>query len=179
MKPIQRFQNTSDEKAYVVHYHEYDAQLPSVFEKVETLIRGAIGEIPVEHVGSSSIPWVGGRNVLDIAIPVAEENQLTVKEALCNLGFEDAPFPHYLPLLVGQVDYKSKTYQILLYIVGPESSVLADWIEFRDYMREHAEDAKAYDATKREAIVHGKVMGDEYQEAKTPFINSITKKFRS
>jgi GrpB-like predicted nucleotidyltransferase (UPF0157 family) len=178
MKPIQSLQNAADDTPYVVQYNVYDSHLPDVFKTVKSLIQSAIGEIAVEHVGSSSIPGVGGRNVLDIAMPVAEENQPMVKRALCELGFEDSSFPHYLPLLVGQITYESKSYQILLYVVAPESDVLADWIEFRDYMRGHAEEARAYDATKREAIANGKVMGDDYQAAKTPFINTIAEKLR-
>lgn len=178
MKPIQNIQNVSDDTPYVVHYQAYDAQLPDVFKNIKSLIQSAISEIAVEHVGSSSIPGVGGRNVLDIALPVAEENQPTVKQALYDLGFEDSPFPHYLPLLVGQIAHGGKNYQILLYVVAPSSGVLSDWIEFRDYMRDHAEEARAYDATKREAIANGKVMGDDYQEAKTPFIDTITEKLR-
>lgn len=178
MKPIQNFHSAADDTPYVVHYHAYDAQLPFVFEDVKLLIESAIGATPVEHVGSSSIPGVGGRNVLDIAVAVAEHSQPTVKNALYDLGFEDSPFPHYLPLLVGQFAHEGRNYQILLYVVAPESDVLAGWIEFRDYLRQHAHEAQAYDATKREAVANGKVMGDDYQEAKTPFINTVTRKLR-
>ena len=177
MKPIQSLQSATDNTPYVVQYHEYDPQLPFVFESVRRLIQSATGE-SVEHVGSSSIPEVGGRNVLDIALPVMEDNQSKAKEALYNLGFEDSPFPHYLPLLVGQIAYESKNYQILLYVAAPKSSVLRDWIEFRDYMRSHPEEAQSYDAAKREAIASGQVAGDDYQEAKTPFINTIAEKLR-
>lgn len=177
MKPIQSLQNATDDAPYVVQYHEYDPQLPFVFESVTRLIQSATG-VAAEHVGSSSIPGVGGRNVLDVALPVVEDNQSQVKKALYNLGFEDAPFQHYLPLLVGQIAHENKNYQILLYVVAPESNVLKDWIEFRDYMRGHSEEAQAYDATKREVIAKGKVIGDEYQQAKTPFIKTITEKLR-
>lgn len=178
MKPIQSLQHEPDEAPYAVHYQVYDPQLPAVFEAVKSLIWSAIGEVPVEHIGSSSIPGVGGRNVVDIAMPVAEENQPVVKQALYDLGFENSPFPHYLPLLVGQIFYEGKNYQILLYVVAPGSRVLADWMKFRDYMRRHPEEAQAYDATKREAIAQGKLLGDDYQAAKTPFINTITQKLQ-
>lgn len=177
MKPIQNFQSATDDTPYVVQYHEYNSQLPLVFASVQELIQSATGR-SAEHVGSSSIPGVGRRNVLDIALPIAENEQPQAKQALYDLGFEDSPFPHYLPLLVGQIAYESRSYQILLYVVAPESDVLKDWIAFRDYMRGQPEEAQAYDATKREAIAKGKVIGDDYQEAKTPFITAIAKKIR-
>lgn len=177
MKPIQNLQNATDGAPYVVQYHEYDPQLPFVFDSVKRLIH-SVTDASAEHIGSSSIPKVGGRNVLDIALPVGEDSQPKVKEALYNLGFEDSPFPHYLPLLVGQLTYENKNYQVLLYVVAPDSIVLKDWIEFRDYMRGHSEEAQAYDNTKREAIARGHVIGDDYQEAKTPFINTVVEKLR-
>ena len=176
MKPIQSMRSVADDTPYVVQYHMYDPQLPGVFEKIKLLIQSAAGPIQVEHIGSSSIPGVGGRNVLDIAIPAAEAKQLEIKRALYELGFEDSPFPHYLPLLVGEVAYESKTYQILLYVVMPKSSVFEAWLKFRDYMRGHPEEACAYDATKRDAIATGRVKGDDYQRAKDPFLSAISAK---
>jgi GrpB-like predicted nucleotidyltransferase (UPF0157 family) len=177
MKQIQSMKTATDDAPYVVQYHAYDPRLPSVFEKVKRLIQSTAGLLPVEHIGSSSIPGIGGRNVLDIAIPAAEPKQPEIRQALYELGFEDSPFPHYLPLLVGEVTYESKSYPILLYIVTPESSVFGEWLKFRGYMRGHPEEARAYDTTKREAIAMGRVKGDDYQQAKNPFLAAITAKF--
>jgi GrpB-like predicted nucleotidyltransferase (UPF0157 family) len=176
MKQIQSMKGAADDTPYVVQYNAYDHRLPGVFEKVRLLIQAAVGPIPVEHIGSSAIPGVGGRNVLDMAIPAAPAEQPEIRRALYELGFEDSPFPHYLPLLVGEVAFESKSYQILLYVVAPESSVFAAWLEFRDYMRDHPEEARTYDATKREAIAQGSVQGEDYQQAKNPFLAAISAK---
>jgi GrpB-like predicted nucleotidyltransferase (UPF0157 family) len=176
MKPIQTMKAATDDTPYIVQYHVYDPRLPGAFEKVKLLIQSAAGPIPIEHVGSSSMPGVGGRNVLDIAIPAAEPEQPAIRQALYELGFEDSPFPHHLPLLVGEVEYESTQYQILLYVVAPESHVFKGWLEFRDYMRIHPEEAAGYDATKREAIAKGRVKGDDYQQAKTPFLAAVSAK---
>ena len=128
MKPIQGMKTATDEAPYVVQYHAYDPRLPDVFEKIRGLIQAAAGPVSVEHIGSSSIPGVGGRNVLDIAVPAAEALHPEIRRALHELGFEDAPFPHYLPLLVGQITDEGTNYQMLVYIVSPESNILAGWL---------------------------------------------------
>jgi GrpB-like predicted nucleotidyltransferase (UPF0157 family) len=176
MKPIQGMKAAADNTPYVVQYHAYNPRLPSVFEKIKLLIQSAAGPIAVEHVGSSSIPGVGGRNVLDVAVPAALAKQPEIRRALHELGFEDSPFPHYLPLLVGEVAHEGASYQILLYVVAPDSGVLEGWLRFRDHMRAHPDDARAYDATKREAIAAGRVQGDDYQRAKNPFLAAIAAK---
>ena len=126
-------QSTTGNAPYIVQYQAYDPRLPAVFETVKQLIQAAASAVPVEHIGSSAIPGVGGRNVLDIAIPMAESAHPTVRDALLDLGFEEAPFPHYLPLLVGQIAHEEKIYPILLYLVEPDADVFAEWIRFRDY----------------------------------------------
>jgi GrpB-like predicted nucleotidyltransferase (UPF0157 family) len=168
----------TDDVPYVVEYHAYDPRLPEVFEKIKHLIQTASGAVRVEHIGSSSIPGVGGRNAVDIAVPVAEPQQPAIKRELYELGFEDAPFPHYLPLLVGQIVHETKCYPILLYVVSPESPVLADWLAFRDYMCAHPDDARAYCSAKQEAVAKSKAGGQNYQDAKNPFLASIQAKLR-
>lgn len=178
MKQIQSMKAATDDAPYVVEYHAYDPGLPEAFEKIKRLIRTAAGAVRVEHIGSSSIPGVGGRNALDIALPVAEPQQPAIRRDLYELGFADAPFPHYLPLLVGQIVHETKSYPILLYVVSPESPALADWLAFRDYMRAHPDDARAYCSAKQEAVAKSKAGGEDYQDAKNPFLASISAKLR-
>ncbi len=179
MKPIQSMKAAKESAPYAIEYHTYDPHLPDVFEQIKRLIQNAAGPVLVEHVGSSSIPGVGGRNVLDIAVPAAEAHHEDIRKAMYALGFEDSPFPHYLPLLVGQISHEGRNYQILLYVVSPKSPVLSDWLRFRDHMRVHPEDAQAYCVAKLEAVASGKEEGGDYQEAKNPFLARISAKLQS
>jgi GrpB-like predicted nucleotidyltransferase (UPF0157 family) len=178
MKPVHSMKTASGDAPYLVQYHPYDPRLPDVFAKVKDLVQAAAGPVSVEHVGSSSIPGLGGRNALDIAVPATKAQQTGVKSKLYEIGFEDSPFPHFLPLLVGEIIHEGTSYQILLYVVSPDSTVLADWLKFRDHMRTHPEDAQAYAAVKQEAIAKGKSEGDDYQEAKNPFLLDLSAKLK-
>lgn len=169
MKQIKQITTFSE----TVHYHPYEGNLPVVFEEIKNIIRTKLPHVHVEHVGSSSIPGVGGRNVIDMAIAAQEADQVVIKNQLCDLGFQDSPFEHYLPLLVGAFDFRGKEYAILLYVVQPDSDVYQGWIMFRDHMRVHPEDAQAYDQVKRQNIAAGLGEGGRYQEAKTPFLVSM------
>ena len=137
--------------SYTVEYHPYDSNLPAVFDKVKSLIQQVLPAVQVEHVGSSSIPGVGGRNVIDMVIPAENQDQASVKQQLLALGFEDSPF---------------------------DSDVYRGWTAFRDYMRTHPEDAQAYDTVKQQTIASGNVEVGRYQQAKTPFLVSMTEKIR-
>ncbi len=178
MQPVLKFREAEEDREYLVDYQPYDPALPEVFRQVKQLVQKAAGAVVVEHIGSSSIPGMGGRNVLDVAVPVDAEEIPCIRRKLCTLGFQESPFPHYLPLLVGRIDYHEKRYPILLYLLPSESGVYQDWIAFRDYMRTHPETARAYDEVKQRAVAEGETGGEDYQKAKTPFLESISKEIR-
>lgn len=186
MKPIQPMQVDQDKKQYVVQYHSYDPRYPAVFDRVSALIQAEAGPVRIEHVGSSAIPGVGGRKVLDIAIPAPESAHQKLREVLYRLGFADAPFPHHLPVQIGciedqeQRDVQStpQTYQLLVYIVSPSEPMLRIWLEYRDYLRAHPEAAEAYGQVKREVLAAGHRDGESYQQAKTPFIVELNARIR-
>lgn len=116
--------------------------------------------------------------MIDMVIPAETQDQPFVKQHLLALGFQDSPFQHFLPLLVGTVSDHGKEYTILLYVITSDSDIYRGWIMFRDYMRTHSEDAQAYDTVKKQTIAAGNVEVQRYQQAKTPFLVSIREKIR-
>jgi GrpB-like predicted nucleotidyltransferase (UPF0157 family) len=154
----------------VTSYQPYDPSLAEVFAEVRTLIRHTLPALHVEHVGSTSIPGVGGRNVIDIAVLAPEESHEAVRDELLGVGFQASPFPHYLPLLVATASAPGHDYPVLVYVVAPDSEVRVGWVAFRDHMRTHPHDARGYDRVKRQAIAAGHTTHEAYQVAKTPYI---------
>ena len=161
-----------------VKYNVYDVQLPYVFNKIKSAILEHIPSVMIEHVGSSSVPGIGGRNVVDMAIPVEEERHNEINSRLKRLGFQNSPFEHYLPLLVGSVIWQGNNYDILLYVIEPNNKIYKDWISFRDYMRNHPDDAKKYDELKHAIVIGGNNKNDAYQDAKAPFLQKMNDRIK-
>src|SRR5262249_33094824 len=159
-----------------VAYQPYNPELPAVFEAIKALIRSELPDIPVEHVGSTSIPGVGGRNVLDVVIAAAASQQPAIRQRLYALGFGDSSFRHFLPVLTGSLTAHGHDYPILLYVVEPDSEIYRGWLAFRDYLRAHPEAAQTYDGLKRQVAGHGAIDGQQYQQAKTPFLTALRAK---
>ena len=59
---------------------------------------------------------------------------------------------------------------------GIDSPELQRHLDFRDYLRAHAEDAKAYDRLKRELAVRCASNVEAYTDAKTDFIRDIERR---
>jgi GrpB-like predicted nucleotidyltransferase (UPF0157 family) len=54
----------------------YDLSWPKDYERVEALIRAALGDIALElaHVGSTSVPGLAAKRVIDIDLTVADNH---------------------------------------------------------------------------------------------------------
>lgn len=69
----------------------YDPAWPTDFERVAADLRRAVAAIPsaaVEHVGSTSVPGLAAKPILDIDVIVAEPEVPTAIAALAAIGYE-------------------------------------------------------------------------------------------
>jgi GrpB-like predicted nucleotidyltransferase (UPF0157 family) len=169
---ITRFRVRSD----ATEFHPYDADLPDVFDQIRRAISDKVSGLRIEHIGSSSIRGLGGRNVIDVAISVSGTQKVAVEGALMNLGFLHNPFSHYLEFFAATARLGDKEFSILVYPIESSSEIFKSWISFRDYMKTHPEDAQEYGRIKQMAAAAEKSNGDEYQQAKTPFLISMKEK---
>ncbi len=159
---------------------EYDTRWPLHFEEERKKILQSIGPfvLAVEHIGSTSIPNLAAKPLIDILIVVPK---LSVVEKgvrpLEALGYEykgefGIPGRHFFrkPLT------RPRKYHIHMVELGSEE----EWkhLAFRDYLRVHPEDAAQYAALKRGLANTFKADVDSYTEGKTPFIAGILQKIR-
>jgi GrpB-like predicted nucleotidyltransferase (UPF0157 family) len=68
---------------------DYNPEWPSWFQKIKFLIESRLDGIPhtIEHVGSTSIPSMTAKPVIDVDIVVEEQKFPVVKERLAKLGY--------------------------------------------------------------------------------------------
>ena len=159
-----------------VSFEEYDPNYPAAFARLAESIRTAMPQAAVEHVGSTSVPGLGGRPVLDVVIASAAAERESWAAALRALGFADAPFTWIKPMLTGAVDYAGRTYRVLIYLVAKDHEVFRGWVALRDHLRASPDEAHRYAAIKRKAIAEGRTAPWDYQQAKTPYLQDLARR---
>lgn len=152
----------------------HDAAWKDGFEaeshRIETAARDAV--IAVEHVGSTAIPSVYAKPILDIAILCKKDKLETLADALRSLGYEyrgrfDNENGHFYAVL----DKKNVRYvQVHIYTEAD-----ADWfskLNFRDILRKDTALAKEYNDYK---ISLAKNVSDksEYAAIKTKWVDKF------
>ena len=164
---------------------DYDPAWPELFEEERARLQSVIGQwtVAIEHVGSTSVPGLAGKPVIDIGVALEDlADALKCITPLLELGYQccgEFRIPGRIFFrrtttepIPGQItDGVGRTHQIHMYQRDHEQFV---WhIAFRDYMRAHPEDAAEYAALKRDvASRHGDDI-EKYIEGKHAFIRGI------
>jgi GrpB-like predicted nucleotidyltransferase (UPF0157 family) len=162
-------------KKYV--FKAYSETFPELFQTQKTLIASLVTEaLAIEHIGSTAIPNLGGKGIIDIAIAIDKKDTQIVSEKLQNLGFEFRA-PHSNPeRLFFRADLPDKMEGIRRYHIHLTYFESPDWkrfIAFRDHLRNHPKDAEEYAAIKKMAAETSQEDGEKYRKLKEPLFKKI------
>ena len=131
----------------------YDARWPAHFEAEAAMLRAAFGALAlrIEHVGSTAVPGLAAKAVIDIQVSVAS---LAAPERflppLAQLGYRHVPLDDFdlvYPYFVKPHDWPS-THHVHLCVQGEEQE--RRHLAFRDHLRHHPAVAADYVALKPE-----------------------------
>lgn len=157
---------------------DYDPLWPQMYEEERARISDAIGEylIDIQHVGSTSIPGLSAKPILDI-MPVIRSIALVPQcvEPLAALdhayfGENGIPGRHYFRK---PADITSQPQKVHLHVLEKGHDQWAMMLLFREYLRMHPESAQQYDTLKRELAAQYGSDRAGYTDAKEAFVKSI------
>ncbi len=162
-------------KKYV--FRKYDPRYKIYFKMEKARLVGILRGAVIEHVGSTAVPGLGGKGILDIAIAVPKKGLESAARALRERGYEFRAKASTLERLFFRRDYakgrKVRRVHIHLMLLG--SRDLKEHITFRDFLINHPDKASLYAEIKREAARVSRGDGDVYNAHKKRFIEEVTK----
>lgn len=157
---------------------DYNPEWPRLFNSEKELLIAFLSDwnICIEHIGSTSIPGLAAKPVIDIMIGVNDLSDVNTNfiKKLASLGYSYVP-EREQEMPERRYFRKSnpegvRTYQI--HVVQKKSEFWQRHLQFRDYLREHSGVAAEYEALKKElALQHTDTM--EYARAKSDFVKRI------
>jgi GrpB-like predicted nucleotidyltransferase (UPF0157 family) len=152
----------------------YDPEWPALFAELRARLRGALGDVAlrVDHIGSTSIPGLAAKPIIDVQISVADfEPAEAYRIPLESLGFV---FRANNPDLTKRY-FRDKPGERRTHIHVRRAGSWAEQFAllFRDYMRTHGEDAKRYADVKYQLAEQYGEDRVGYTNAKAPFLWEI------
>jgi len=137
-----------------------------------------IKDAKIEHIGSTAVPGLGGKGIIDIIISVNKKNIGKTKNKLKERGYEFKPEAGDKERLFFEKDYqyKGKTRRVHLHLTPHNSLVWREFIAVRDCLIENKRYAKEYAKIKKKAVKICKGKGKIYRKYKKDFLEKITTK---
>jgi GrpB-like predicted nucleotidyltransferase (UPF0157 family) len=153
---------------------DYDPDWPRIFSQLRNRIWPAVRDLAlaIEHVGSTSIPGMAAKPVIDIDVVVGSRVDLP----RLILRLETLGYQHRGNL--GIEDREAFTppddqHPQHVYACPQNSLALLNHIAVRDFLRTHPSEAQAYSSLKRELAERHFNERNRYGEGKTDFLLSI------
>ena len=157
----------------------YDPEWPERFQAEASRIREALTSLAlrIDHNGSTSIPGLGAKPIIDIQVSVYTLTPIEAYgEPLQTIGYQHVPHPDdsFCPFFHRPSEWPH-THHIHVVEAGGDEERRT--LAFRDYLRDHADEARQYEQLKRDLAADLRPSNAEarefYARAKTDFIERI------
>lgn len=166
---------------------EYDPAWPLIFQEMAAIYQRIVGTmvVDIQHVGSTSVPGLAAKPILDIDLILEDRSQLVeLIPALENLGYshrgdlgisERESFKALTP--AAPQDGSGRTWmRHHLYACVQGHQSVRNHLALRNYLRAHPEAVQEYGQLKQALARQHPYDIDAYIAGKTPFIIGLLRK---
>lgn len=152
---------------------EYDPRWPEMYQQVAENIRTVLGEraLRVEHCGSTSVPGLAAKPIIDILLEVAdssaEESYVPMLEAAgYTLRIREPEWNQHRM-------FKGPAIDINLHVYTAGCEEVERMLAFRDWLRANHDDRELYQRIKRELARKQWKYTQNYADAKSDVVAEI------
>ena len=153
---------------------EANAAAPEVARRVAELIAARRPGAVAEHVGSSAVPGLAGKNTVDLLLPTPPAEIPAVTDDLLALAFQrqavPTAFPPTRPMLQGVIRHGDASFRVHVHVVPAASPEVAAMRGFRDALRADPALRAEYERLKRSIVDSGTVDSVAFSRAKHAWI---------
>lgn len=149
----------------------YDDKWPEMFEAESLLIKTSLGGVAkyVHHIGSTSVPGLSAKPIIDILLEVSDINELdTYNSVMARIGYiarGENGIPGRRYFIKGG---DQRSHQVHAFAVG-DMQILRH-LAFRDYLRKNRDIAGEYAEIKHSAALLSRNDVYRYSALKASFI---------
>jgi GrpB-like predicted nucleotidyltransferase (UPF0157 family) len=161
-----------------VQVWRYDPEWPARFDDERDLLQQALGEFVIggiHHVGSTSVPGLDSKPIIDILVGVRDLGSTRPCIGLvAPLGYLYAPYRADEMHWFCKPHPSRRTHH--LHLVPVTSARFHDELRFRDYLRSHRQVRVEYARLKHNLAERFRWDRDAYTQSKTAFVQDILRR---
>ena len=160
-------------------FRKYNPEYRDFFISEKKKILNILGtKAKIEHIGSTAVPGLGGKGILDIVVSVSKSKFTKSKEKLEKGGYEFREKASYPERLFFRIDYpyRRRERRVHIHLTTFNSQDWKGMIGFRNYLLKHPATVRRYAEIKKEAVRKARGNGKKYRKYKEKFIKGVLKK---
>ncbi len=158
----------------------YDPLWVQLYAAEERLLLDVLSPIArqIEHIGSTSVPGLAAKPIIDISVSVDNlADVIPYIPLLGQVGYLEVPInPAFQRRLFSKGPYNEGTHHVHITLHG--SDVWAEPLLFRDYLRAHPVAAARYQQSKREAAMTHQTNLNGYHDEKARCVSTLMEQAR-
>jgi len=151
----------------------YDSEWPNDFSVEATSVRSCLkkADLTIEHVGSTAIPGIAAKPILDMLVPYEALGEVSeFSQLLANLDYELVTDGALYKLFI-KGPKEARTHHLTF--TSQNSAYWLETIQFRNYLLKHPEIAKEYETKKLELASMYADSRRNYTANKAAFIRRV------
>ena len=157
----------------------YDSSWPTRYAEIAEGLRERLGgdALRVEHVGSTAIPGLSAKPIIDVLVEVADHDtaRTSVVPALLGAGYTECYWrfdsrPGHFQCVKRDVESFERRVHIHLL---PADHPMWGAIVFRDFLRTHSDEMARYERLKQELAARFADDREAYTAAKSDYIREV------
>lgn len=163
----------------VYHFRRYEKVFPKLYLLEEKKIRKRLPGMKylITHIGSSAVPNLAGKGIIDIMISCPKTNLLEIKDIMVKYGyFEGRSNDKERIYLKREEKINGRGRRFHLHLVPFNHLLWKKANAFRDYLICNPKIAKEYEILKKKALNRCENNGDKYMKFKDKFVKKYTGK---
>jgi GrpB-like predicted nucleotidyltransferase (UPF0157 family) len=158
----------------------YDPGWPRLFDAERNMLERILPAdqvLAIEHAGSTAIPGLAAKPIIDIflavrSIEMARATLVAPIEAIGYVYWAENPDKARLFFVKGMPPYGARrTHHI--HIMEPSNAAWQRTLMFRDYLRAHPDEAERYQRLKRDLAQHHRSDREAYTRAKDSYVLAV------
>jgi GrpB-like predicted nucleotidyltransferase (UPF0157 family) len=161
-------------------YYPYDKIYPELYKKRAIILNKLLKKYSptIEHIGSSSVPGLGGKGIIDIELSVNKEDLKKVKKSLVKNHYKagdnfNDPERWFFWKFYSDNGEKRTVH---VHLTFNNSGAWKRAISTRNFLRENREARDKYAKIKKEGVKIAQGKGRKYVEHKQEFLANLSKK---
>jgi GrpB-like predicted nucleotidyltransferase (UPF0157 family) len=154
----------------------YDPVYTEVFLQVRAYVRSHISTVEVFHIGSTAIPDLRGKPMLDIAAVTTEGDLRAAQRDFEELGFHRRDVwvdRDEKPYVCGSVKVGGKSFNVNVHICRKNDSVHKKWLLFIQLLKQRPDLRRKYEVAKDRAHSIAPSNAEAYNREKEAVIQEI------